>query len=141
VGTYRFEARTAASPERAFDLWTNLDRMADWVGGVTRVTDVSGPVAEVGTTYTVWFGGVQSRTTVLEAERPRRFRSRFGSMILKGENAVSFEPEGTGTLIRQEMRTRGIISAITGRIFASGSYRGSFQGELEAFARLAERVP
>lgn len=57
MGAYRFEVRTAASPERAFDLWTNLDRMRDWVGGVTRVTDVSGPVDRAGTTYTVWFRG------------------------------------------------------------------------------------
>ncbi len=28
-----------------------------------------------------------------------------------------------------------------GRTFAGGSYRGSFQGELNAFAKLAEREP
>lgn len=39
------------------------------------------------------------------------------------------------------MQTRGLVSAIFGRLFASGSYGGSFQGELEAFARLAEREP
>jgi uncharacterized protein YndB with AHSA1/START domain len=138
MGTYRFATRTAASPERAFDLWTNLDRMKEWVGGVTKVTDVSGPAGRAGTTYTVWFGGMKSRTTVLEAERPRLLRSRFGNLILKGENLATFEPDGSGTLIRQEMRTRGLISAVFGRIFASGSYRGSFQGELDAFARLAE---
>ena len=82
---------------------------------------------------------MRSRTTVLEAERPRVFRSRFGNLILKGENVATFEPDGSGTIIRQEMRTRGRSSAIFGRIFASGSYRGSFQGELEALARLAER--
>lgn len=139
MGLYRFETRTAATPERAYDLWVDLDRMHEWVGGVTRVTDVSGPVTAAGTTYTVWFGGMKSRTTVVEAERPRVFRSRFGNLILKGENRATFEPDGTGTIIRQEMQTRGVISAIFGRLFASGSYRGSFQGELEAFARLAER--
>lgn len=137
MGVYRYEVRTAASPERAFDLWTNLDRMREWVGGVSKVTDVSGPVAAAGTTYTVWFGGMRSRTTVLEAERPHRFRSRFGNLILRGENLATFEPDGTGTIIRQEMRTHGIVSAVFARIFASGSYRGSFQGELNAFAELA----
>lgn len=141
MGVYRFETRTGASPERAFELWTDLQRMKEWVGGVTKVTDVSGPVDRAGTTYTVWFGGMKSRTTVLEAQRPRLFRSRFGNLILKGENVATFEPDGTGTVIRQEMRTRGIVAAIFGRLFASGSYRGSFQGELEAFARLAEQAP
>lgn len=65
MGVYRFEVRTAASPERAFDLWTNLERMKEWVGG--------------------------------------------------------------------------LVAAIFGRIFAGGSYRGSFQGELNAFAELAAR--
>ena len=139
MGVYRFEVRTAASPERAFDLWTNLDRMKEWVGGVTKVTDVSGPVDRAGTTYTVWFGGMKSRTTVLEAERPRVFRSRFGNYILKGTNVATFEPDGTGTVIRQEMRTEGFVAAIFGRIFAGGSYKGSFQGELNAFAELAAR--
>jgi uncharacterized protein YndB with AHSA1/START domain len=141
MATYRTVARTAASPGRTFDLFTNLERMHEWVGGVTKVTDVSGPVARAGTTYSVWFGRMRSRTEVLEAERPRRFRSRFGNMLLRGENAATFEPDGTGTLITQEMRTEGLISAIFARIFASGSYRGSFQGELNAFAELAAREP
>jgi uncharacterized protein YndB with AHSA1/START domain len=27
-----------------FRLWTDLDRMKEWVGGVTKVTDVTGPI-------------------------------------------------------------------------------------------------
>lgn len=138
MGVYRFESRTTASPDRAFDLWTDLDRMKEWVGGVTKVTDVSGPVAATGTTYTVWFGGMKSRTEVLAAERPTMFRTKFGNLILRGENVATFEPDGAGTLIKQEFRTQGFIAAIFGRIFAGGSYRGSFQGELNAFANLAE---
>lgn len=141
MAVYRFETRTAAPPDRAFDLWTNLERTKEWVGGVTKVTDVSGPVDTAGTTYTVWFGGMKSPTEVLEVERPRVFRTRFGNWLLRGENVTTFEPDGDGTRIRQEMRTHGIIAAISARIFASGSYKGSFRGELEAFARLAEREP
>lgn len=139
MGTYRFETRTAAAPERAFALWTDLDRMKEWVGGVTGVSDVSGPVDRVGTNYTVHFGRMKSHTEVLDVERPVRFRTRFGNRVLKGENTTTFEPDGDGTLIRQELRTHGVVSAIFARIFASGSYRGSFRSELEAFARLAER--
>ena len=32
-----------------FALWTNLERMGEWVGGVTRVSDVTGPIHRVGT--------------------------------------------------------------------------------------------
>ena len=60
-------------------------------------------------------------------------------MILKGESEVWLTPEADGTRLTQTFRTRGVISAITGRIFAAGSYKGSFQGELEEFRRIVER--
>jgi uncharacterized protein YndB with AHSA1/START domain len=137
--THHLTAFSAAPPERVFDLWTNLDRMKEWVGGVTKVTDVTGPVDRAGTRYIVWFGPVKSPTEVLEVERPRRFRTRFGSWILRGVNSTTFEPEGDGTRIVEEMRTEGWVSAITSRLFALGSYKGSYQGELNDFTRLAER--
>jgi len=138
VPSYTFTTRVAAPIEVVFDLWTNLDRMREWVGGVSRVTDVSGPVDRAGTRYTTWFGRMKSPTEVIEAERPRLFATRFGNAILRGTNRTILEPDGDGTRITQTFETVGLISAISARIFASGSYRGSFQGELEAFARLAE---
>lgn len=138
VPSYTFTTHVAAPIEVVFDLWTNLDRMREWVGGVTRVTDVSGPVDRVGTRYTTWFGRMKSPTEVIEAERPRLFATRFGNAILRGTNRTILEPAGDGTRITQTFETVGLISAISARVFAAGSYRGSFQGELEAFARLAE---
>lgn len=138
MGIHRVSAHVAAPPDRVFALWTDLDRMADWVGGVTRVTDVSGPVAQAGTTYTVWFGRMASRTDVLEADPPRFLRTRFGNRLLAGESSARFAAEGDGTRIDQEFRTKGLIPGIMGRTFAMGSYRGSFQGELNTFARIAE---
>ena len=48
------------------------------------------------------------------------------------------EADSQGTRIDQEFRTRGIIPNVMGHIFAIGSYHGTFQGELNAFARIAE---
>lgn len=139
MSMYRFTVPIAAPPDRVFDLWTDLDRMKEWVGGVTKVTDVSGPLDRAGTRYTVWFGSMQSRTEVLEVERPRMIRTRFGNRVLKGQSIATFEPDGAGTRLTQEFRTEGLISAVMARIFATGSWGGSFQGELNAFAALAER--
>ena len=136
--THRLTVFAAAPPDRVFDLWTNLDRMKEWVGGVTRVTDITGPVDQAGTRYIVWFGPVKSPTVVLEVERPSRFSTRFGSWILRGVNTTTFEPEGDGTRITEVMRTEGWVSAITSRLFALGSYKGSYQGELNDFAKLAD---
>jgi hypothetical protein len=104
------------------------------------VTDVTGPVDRAGTTYTTWFGSMASRTEVLEAEGPHLFHSRFSGRILSGENRSVLESEGTATRLSEEFRIGGgIAAAVFGRIFATGSYRGSFQGELNEFAKLAER--
>lgn len=139
MAEYEFSTFVNALPDRVFALWMDLDRMAEWVGGVTRVTDLSGPVDQPGTRYTVWFGRMRSSTEILEVERPRHVRTRFGNLILKGESDVRFDPEAGGTRIRQRFRTRGAVSAIFARLFATGSYRGSFRGELEAFREIAER--
>jgi uncharacterized protein YndB with AHSA1/START domain len=139
MGTHRFTVHIAAPPDRVFDLWTDLDRFKEWIGGVTGVSDVSGPPGEAGTRYTVLFGSMQSRTEVLEAERPRLIRTRFGNRVLKGETVATFEPDGAGTHLTEELRTEGFVSALMARIFATGSWRGSFQGELNTFAALAER--
>jgi uncharacterized protein YndB with AHSA1/START domain len=138
MGTYRFQQRVAASPERVYDLFTNLDRMAEWTGGVTGVTELSGVRGEAGSSYVVHFGRMSSKTDVLAADRPRLFRSHFGNRILRGTNEARFEPAGTGTLMTQELRTEGVIPAITAWLFAKGSWRGSFRGELAEFARIAE---
>ena len=138
MARYTFTTRVGAPIETVFDLWTNLERMREWVGGVTRVSDVSGPVDRVGTRYVTWFGNMKSPTEVIEVERPRLFATRFGNLILKGTNRTALEPDGGGTRLTQTFETVGVVSAITARLFATGSYTGSFQGELEAFTRLAE---
>ena len=127
-----------APPEVVFDLWTNLERQHEWVGGVTDVIDVTGPVDVAGTNYTVMFGRTRSPTQVLEAERPRRFVVQFGNWILRGRNAAPFEPEDSGTRLSVTLDTEGLFPAIMARIFSLGSWRGSFRGELAHFARIVE---
>ncbi len=136
---YTFSIHVDAPPELVFALWTNLQRMGEWVGGVTGVTDLSGPIDRVGATYVVHFGPVKSPTEVLEVEPPRRFATRFGSWVLRGTSSTTFAPDGAGTRVTQEFETIGRISAISSWLFSRGSYEGSFRGELEKFGRIAER--
>ena len=139
VARYTISTHVGAPPEHVFALWTDLKRMREWVGGVNGVSDVSGPVDQAGTTYIVHFGPMKSPTEVLEAERPRLFATKFGNWLLRGRSSASFEPEAGGTRITQTFETVGMIPAISSWIFSRGSYEGSFRGELEAFARIAER--
>ena len=139
MARYTISTHVGAPPAHVFALWTNLERMGEWVGGVTGVSDVSGSVDQAGTTYVVHFGPMKSPTEVLEAERPRLFSTKFGNWLLRGRSSAIFEPEADGTRITQTFETVGLISAISSWVFSRGSYEGSFRGELEKFARLAER--
>ena len=123
-----------------FALWTNLDEIGEWISSVTKVTDVSGPIDTVGTTDVVHFGPVKSPTEILEVERLRRFATEFGEL-------------GAARSIERNIRARrrrgphhaGIrarrshLGGSPSWIFSRGSYEGSFRGELEKFARIAER--
>lgn len=139
MANFRMTVEIDAPRERVFDLWTNLDRMAEWVGGVTGVTDLTGPVDQAGTRYTVRFGRMSSPTEVLVADRPNRFRTRFGNRILRGEAETVFEDVDGRTLVVEDFEINGFIPNIAARIFGMGSYKGSFQGELNEFKAIAER--
>jgi uncharacterized protein YndB with AHSA1/START domain len=136
---YRFTVHVRAPREPVFDLWLDLDRASEWIEGLTRITDITGPPDQAGTRYVAWFGRMRSPSEVLEVTRPSMVRTKFGSAILRGETRVTFESENGGTRLTQEFVTQGFIPAIAARIFSIGSYKGSFRGELNSFARIAEQ--
>jgi uncharacterized protein YndB with AHSA1/START domain len=138
MGEYRFTIHVEALPEDVFALWVDLDRANEWIEGLTRITDVTGPLDQPGARYTAWFGRMPSPTEVLEARPPTYIRSRFGSALLAGETSATFESEGTGTRLTQTFKTQGVIPAVAARVFATGTWRGSFRGELEQFGHIAE---
>jgi uncharacterized protein YndB with AHSA1/START domain len=138
MGRYTFAVHVEAPPAVVFDLWTNLERAPEWVGGLKGYTDITGPIDVAGTRYTAWFGSMSSPTEVIDAERPHRYATRFGNRLLRGTNSTTFEAEGSGTRLTQTFATQGLIPGIMAWIFAHGSYSGSFRGELQVFARLAE---
>jgi uncharacterized protein YndB with AHSA1/START domain len=139
MARHRFVVEVAAPVELVFDLWCAPDRWHEWIEGLGKVTDVSGPPGKTGTRYTTWFGSMPSPSEIVEAERPRHLRTRFGNRLLRGESDVTFEPTAGGTRLTQEFRTEGFVPAIAAWIFALGSYKGSFRGELNEFVRIAER--
>ena len=140
MGRYTFVVDINAPREQVFDLWTNLDRAPEWIEGMAGVSEVSGPVDQAGTTYITRFGNwAKSLTTVIEAERPSRHSTRFGDWLLRGVNSATFEEGDGGTRLTQTFETVGIIPQISARIFATGSYKGSFRGELETFKEICER--
>jgi uncharacterized protein YndB with AHSA1/START domain len=129
-----------APREQVFALWTNLERSREWIRGMAGVSEVSGPTDQAGTTYNVHFGSWSTSTsTIIEAERPRFIRVKFGTWLLRGEQSALFEDVKGRTRLTQMFVTAGVIPAIAARIFATGSYQGSFRGELNHFKEICER--
>lgn len=138
-------------------LWANLDRVTEWMAGATRVSDVTGRpgrtdftlpghtlplVIAPGSRYTLWFGRRPFRIEVLPLHDVRAttaYRTRVDGAVRGGETFVRFEPQGGGSRVTLEVRTEGLLPGIAGRLLATGSYRGSFRGQLHSFARFAER--
>jgi uncharacterized protein YndB with AHSA1/START domain len=141
MGRYHYTVDVDAPQQLVYELWTDLDLMKTWVGGVSSVSAPSGPMDQPGTHYTVFFGKAGSRTEILEVEPPRLFMTRFGTAWLRGTNRSEFLPagqHGERTSITQTFVTEGFLPGIFGWIFGHGSYRGSFLGELRHFGRIAE---
>ena len=136
MATHLFSIEVAASQRDVFDLWTDLHRLPEWLTGVTRVTDITGPAGRAGTRYTLWFGSIRCPQEILEAVPERMVRTRFRSPLLRGEMLVTFETLASGSRVTQEFRTNGFLPAVVARLLATGSYRGSFRGELNVFAKL-----
>jgi uncharacterized protein YndB with AHSA1/START domain len=139
MARFEFTTSIAASPEQCFALWIDLDRAHEWLRGMGKVTDVTGPLDQPGTSYVMWFSGRPTRNEVLEVQRPRLFRSHIGGSLFRGTNEARFDPEDGGTRLTQRFETEGLPSSIVVRIFATGSWPGSFRAELETFKRIAER--
>jgi hypothetical protein len=93
--------------------------------------DITGPVTTAGTRYVAWFGRMRSPTEILQVDQPKLVRTRFGSWLLRGVQEVTFEEQDQGTRLTQEFWTNGIISAVMGRIFAFGSYKGQLPGRTQ----------
>jgi uncharacterized protein YndB with AHSA1/START domain len=139
MARFEFSTYVDAPADQVFDLWTNLDRVQEWLVGLSKVTDRTGGFGQAGSKYVMWFSGRPAPVEVVEAERPRRIRTRLGGGIFQGFAESHFEPEGTGTRITEWFEPDGLGHTIAAWIFSKGSWKGSFKGELNTFKRIVER--
>ena len=155
--TYRFGSHAHLPPTEALFLWADLDRVTEWMEGVTRVSDAVGRpdlpdfalpghstplVTAPGSRYTLWFGRRPVRYQVVAQEEPRAdtaHRTRLDGSFRRGETLVTFEPEGDGCRITLVVHADGLLPRIVARLLALGSYRGSYRSQLSSFGRLADR--
>jgi uncharacterized protein YndB with AHSA1/START domain len=106
MGTHRWSLWIDASPEKVFDVYTDINRLPEWQVGVRKLSDVTGPGDRPGTTYAVRYGPFASRSEVLESQRPSRLVTRTSGVFgLRARGASALVPEGGGTRLTIEYET------------------------------------
>lgn len=140
MGRYSFDIDIDAPRDQVFDLFVNLDRMAEWAAGATRVTDIKGVADKAGTKYRLWHGVLVSDVEVIDAARPFYVRTRTKMGQIKAITNATFEARQDGsTRLRASLSSTGLLGSVWARIVSAGSWRGSLHHELSEFARLVER--
>ena len=157
MATHRFSVHANLAPVDALFLWADLDRVTEWMAGVRRVTDVAGredrpdftlpgrrnPLVLVpGSRYVLWYRLGPARHEVLlrhDAAAALGHRSRVDGRFRRGEIHAVFGADDGGSRVTLEVRPDGLMPSIVGLLLSIGWHRGSFRGQLGAFARLAER--
>ena len=155
--THRFTVHANLAPVDALFLWADLDRVTEWMEGVTRVSDIIGrpdrpgftlpgrrsPLVLVpGSRYVLWYRLGPARLEVLpleDAQAPLGHRTHVSGRFRRGEVRVEFEAEDGGSRVTMSVRTESLLPSIAGRLLTAGFYRGSFRSQLRSFARVAER--
>jgi hypothetical protein len=133
-------------PERVWAAQTDGVRIAEWFPGADSVKDVSGPLDEVGTTYTLLFNPlVRSRVTITEVKAPvmhtRTWDARpFGT---HGRATVLLRAEDAGTWIDLDVDYELPLGRLGRWLERLSSVRHraarDIRRELQAFAAFAER--
>jgi carbon monoxide dehydrogenase subunit G len=91
-----------APPDRAFDAFADADGLAKWFPGARAVSETTGPLDRLGTTYTLEFAGpIRAHCQVIAVNRPdlheRTFHRR--PIGIRGRARMRFEADQGGTKI------------------------------------------
>jgi uncharacterized protein YndB with AHSA1/START domain len=132
----------SAAPSLVWELYTDIDRIAEWQTGDPRVLEVSGRGDEVGTTYIVRRGPGAARTTVTKAVCPAVHASRteaYLGLSFDLTTNLSDEKGGTRLVIRAQTHWPSGLGLV-GRLieFAILNPREANR-ELERLKHLVER--
>ena len=140
VGSQSYSVWIAAPPERVYDLYTNVDRIAEWQEGDPKITRLSGDGKGAGSTYLSRRGRFSSQFEVITADRPTSHVVEFnGPAGLRAALTAEFSTANEGTQLTLNLNARW-RSPFLGRILEQVIFnRRTANRELGNLKGLAER--
>lgn len=132
-----------APPQAVWDLYADVERSVEWVPFAEEILYVSGP-AGLGQVYRerTRLGGISdiAEWTVIEWDPPRRQVQRSTGHGMDSRLVIAVEPDGPGTLARQEVilesRAAWPLGWLHERVFGIVAQRGIESGLRAARSRL-----
>ena len=136
----RASIRIDAPPQRVWDLYADVEASVQWVPFAEEILFVSGPPG-LGQVYRerTRLGGISdvAEWTIIEWDPPRRQVQRSLGNGMESKLVIAVEPDGDGTLARQEVvlasRAPGPLGWLHERVFGLVAHRG-----IEAALRAAK---
>jgi carbon monoxide dehydrogenase subunit G len=133
-----------ATPEQAFDLMSNPERLREWQVPAAEVKDITGTPGTVGLGWTTVssFAGrkMEGHMSVTAGERPRSFEAK-GTGSFAATLRGRFEPAAGGTDVTLENEYEmplGFIGDAADKLFFEKSFAESWDKSLAKFKALVE---
>jgi hypothetical protein len=146
MATYRCEQRINASPERCYEVFTDLDMASQTIDEIQDVKWVKGDRFEPGARFActrVMFGKPHTEEMTVEVAEPgRRYVLGSDSCGSRFETTYTFEPDGDGTMVRQTMactpRTLGARLMTPMSWMMSGAIKKTLRSDMNQLRRACE---
>ncbi len=131
MGRYRKTFRIEAPLDQLWELMNDPDRLPEWNRAFDRVDNATGPLDEVGSTYTqvMRVAGIELKgeweITAVEAHRSREFQGNSpGMSFCKGKELFKESRGGTNYTVEMDYTliggpVAGLLDRIIGRSFLS----------------------
>ncbi len=134
-----------APPERVFAIYTNPDLVPRWRPAIAAITDVSGPMERVGTTFVTRYRGraPKSRGQVVESRPPYRHTiAGRGAVGYRADVRLAGTAEATELTFELEVHAPGgPLGRVAERLFIARKVERETQTEFARLKALVEAGP
>ena len=114
-----------APPQLVWDVFSDVERWAEWTASVTSLVGRDGPDLAVGKRFAIKQPGMQKlvwRVTEIDPGSSWTWVQRSPGVLVTARHDVISQPGGR-TLVRQKLDQRGVLGSLVGRLMVKKTKR------------------